>query len=119
MALKAINDKAAAFGAAIKDLVTTHVALANRIVAPTAKLPTLLVAHGLSGGALPDTAEARAHVQAILDAVPVPTDSELDAAGASLLDAADRASVRAAIRGEAALRYVAGYCRDRMPANDV
>lgn len=117
--LKAINDKAAIFGTAVRDLVNSHVALANKIVADGAKLPSMLAAHALSGGVLPDSIAIREHVQALFEAVPVPSDAEIDAASAGVLDGADRGNVRAAIVGEAVLRYVIGFTRDRQPANDV
>lgn len=134
MSLKAINDKAGTFGARVRDLVYRHVALANRLVARDALLPTLSLLGGaqapglgkaaptapaLSGGAVADSAAVRAAVEAIADAATTPTDAEIDAASGGLLDVADRDNVRTAIRMEATLRYVAEWCAARMPANDV
>lgn len=134
MSLKAINDKAGTFGARVRELVHKHVSLANKIGASNALLPTLALLGGakapgaeeaapvgaaLSGGAVTDSAKVRAALQVVEDAVTVPTDAEIDAASGGLLDAADRGNVRAAIRYEAVLRYVAEWCAARMPANDV
>ena len=112
MALKAINDKGAAYGAAVREMVNRYVSLANKIGASP-----LLVTCG--GGLIVDTATTRATAQALIDAAPEPTDATIDAATVGLLDAADKANIKRACRIEAALRYLAAYGAARMPSNDV
>lgn len=132
MSLKSII-RAGQFGAAVRELIDRHRSLANRITAESALLPTLMLRAGapavpsapapdkpaLSGGAVLDGEDVATALRTLLDAVAVPTDAELDAAGGGLLSAADRDAVRDAIRSEAVLRAVAEATAAALPPNDV
>jgi hypothetical protein len=132
VSLKSIRQQAGPFGLAIYRVVTDLVSIVNRITSSTDPLTELLLwgrlreegdvvpqAPALSGGAVPDTAENRAHVQALIDAVTLPTAAEVDAVSGGLLDATDKLNARKAVQGRAVLRFVGQYIADRMPANDV
>lgn len=132
MSLKSIRQQAGPFGLAVYKVVTDLVAIVNRITSATDPLTELLLwgrlrepadvvpqTPALSGGAVPDTAENRAHVQALLDAVTLPTSAEVDAVTGALLTPTDKLNARKAVQGRAALRFIGQYIADRMPANDV
>jgi len=111
--------RAGEVGLGVREFVTRHQALANQVTTDGALLPTFVARWKLSGGAAPDTVENQAAVDAVISSVPVPTDAELEAAAGLRLPEAARASIRAAIRREAALRYFLARCAAGLPSNDV
>ena len=112
MALKSINDRAAAFGAKVRDLVNKHVSAENKVAASA-----LLT--GLGGGEIADAKAADALMAQLVALAPEPDAKALQEAAGGMLDDTDIVAVQLACRLESARRFAGGYTRDRMPSNDI